>query len=70
MTNSKKVYLKAKKLSSISKKPHSWQYDYYELGYNYKLSNINAAIGCAQMENIKYILNKKRKLFLRYNKDL
>ncbi len=70
LTNSKKVYLKAKKLSSISKKPHPWQYDYYELGYNYKLSNINAAIGCAQMENIKYILKKKRELFLRYSQRL
>ena len=59
LTNSKKIYLKAKKLASISKKIHPWEYDYDGLGYNYKLSNINAAIGCAQMENINTILKKK-----------
>ncbi len=68
LTNSKKIYLYAKKLASISKKKHPWKYDYDELGYNYKLSNINAAIGCAQMENINFILKKKRILFHRYKK--
>lgn len=66
LTNSKKTYLKVKKLASISKKKHPWNYDYDEIGYNYKLSNINAAIGCAQMENINFILKKKRQLFKRY----
>ncbi len=70
LTNSKKIYLKAKKLASISKKIHPWEYDYDGLGYNYKLSNINAAIGCAQMENINTILKKKRNLFNRYKKRL
>ena len=70
LTNSKKVYLYAKKLASISKKNHPWKYDYDELGYNYKLSNINAAIGCAQMENINLIFKKKRILFHRYKQRI
>ena len=70
LTNSKQIYLHAKKLASISKKIHPWKYDYDGLGYNYKLSNINAAIGCAQMENINLILKKKRSLFYRYKKRI
>ena len=69
LTNSKKIYLKAKKLASISKKIHPWEYDYDGLGYNYKLSNINAAIGCAQMENINTILKKKEIYLIGIKKD-
>ena len=65
----KKGIFICKKLASISKKP-SWKYDYDELGYNYKLSNINAAIGCAQMENINLIFKKKRILFHRYKQRI
>ena len=58
LTNSKNIF-KSKKTSFYIKKIHPWEYDYDGLGYNYKLSNINAAIGCAQMENINTILKKE-----------
>ena len=56
----------AKHLTTTAKKPHSWEYWHDEVGYNYRMPNINAALGLAQLENIKSILLNKRKLHQRY----
>ena len=64
---------KIKHLSTTAKIKSKWEYDHNEVGYNYKLSNINAAIGCAQIENIKKILIAKKKnyhLYLKQFKNL
>jgi perosamine synthetase len=56
----------AKHLTTTAKLPHRWEYRHDEIGYNYRLPNINAALGCAQLEQLPSFLNAKRKLFQRY----
>ena len=43
---------KAKHLTTQAKIPHRWEFKHDAIGYNYRMPNINAALGCAQMENI------------------
>jgi len=62
ITNDKKIANKIEKLSKISKKKHPYKYDYDEVGYNYSMPNLNAAIGLAQIENLKKFLKSKRAL--------
>ena len=60
ITNNKQIYKKAMLLSKISRKNKSyWEYDYSELGYNYRMSGINAALGISQLKKIKKILKNK-----------
>jgi len=56
-----------KHLSTTAKKSHPWDYYHDYLGYNYRMPNINAALACAQIENLDYFLNKKRDLAGRYD---
>ena len=69
LTNSSELAKKAKHISSISKINHPWEYNHDQLGFNYRLPNINAALGCAQLEKIEYFIKKKRLLFKKYNKS-
>jgi len=62
LTNDEALAKKAKHLSTTAKVPHSWEYVHDEIGYNYRLPNLNAALGCAQMEQLPVYLEKKRKL--------
>lgn len=55
-------------LSTQAKIKHLWEFDHDEVGYNYRLSNVNAAVGCAQIEKIKKIISLKRKNFKAYEK--
>jgi perosamine synthetase len=66
LTNNKDIAAKAKHITTTAKLPHKWLYHYDCVGYNYRMPNINAALGCAQLENIKYFLDAKRKLALKY----
>ena len=52
----------AKHLSTQSKLPHPWEFVHDHIGYNYRMPNINAALGCAQMETLPLFLEKKRQL--------
>jgi perosamine synthetase len=56
----------AKHITTTSKKPHPYEYVHDEVGYNYRLPNINAALGCAQMEQLPAILKIKRELAQKY----
>lgn len=56
----------AKHLTTTSKVPHPYAYIHDEVGYNYRLPNLNAALGCAQMETLNAILKNKRKLAEQY----
>ncbi|MEQ1794854.1 MAG: LegC family aminotransferase [Nitrospira sp.] len=56
----------AKHLTTTAKLPHAWEYRHDEIGYNYRLPNLNAAVGCAQLEQLPALLAAKRKLFDRY----
>ena len=49
----------AKHLTTQAKVPHRWEFVHDHVGYNYRMPNINAALGCAQMENLeKFLFNK------------
>lgn len=59
-TNNNKLAVKAKHLSTVAKVPHPYKFIHDMIGYNYRMPNINAAIGCAQLENLnQYLLNKR-----------
>lgn len=50
----------AKHLTTQAKVPHAWEFVHDHIGYNYRMPNINAALGCAQMEQLETILKDKR----------
>ena len=68
LTNSKKIEKKARHLISTAKIGHPFNYIHDEIGYNYRMPNLNAALGYSQILKIKKILKNKRKLFSFYKK--
>ena len=58
--NDEALAARAKHLTTQAKIPHQWEFRHDDVGYNYRLPNINAALGCAQMENLEqFVLNKR-----------
>lgn len=66
VTNNLQKGEKAKYLTTTAKISHSYEYFHDELGYNYRMPNINAALACAQLENLNTFISNKRKLALAY----
>jgi aminotransferase in exopolysaccharide biosynthesis len=66
LTNDEGLARRAKHLTTTAKLPHAWEFRHDEIGYNYRMPNINAALGCAQLEQLPSKLKAKRELFLRY----
>jgi len=66
LTNNTDLAKRAKHLTTTAKVPHRWNYLHDEIGYNYRLPNINAALGCAQLEQLPDFLQAKRLIFERY----
>ena len=60
ITNSETLAAKAKHLTTTAKRPHLWEFIHDDVGYNYRLPNINAAVGCAQMECFAGFWENKR----------
>lgn len=58
----------AKHITTTAKLPHKWEYVHDMVGFNYRMPNLNAALGCAQMEQLPGFLQKKRALAERYIK--
>ncbi len=56
----------AKHLTTQAKLPHRWEFVHDHIGYNYRMPNINAALGCAQMENLEAFVLNKRETAARY----
>ena len=56
----------AKHLTTTAKIPHRWRFEHDMVAYNYRLPNINAAVGCAQFESLRGAVARKRELFSRY----
>lgn len=56
----------AKHLMTQAKVPHRWEFVHDHIGYNYRMPNINAALGCAQMENLDRYVENKRETAERY----
>lgn len=68
LTNDEELGRLAKHLTTTAKLPHRWEYRHDHIGYNFRLPNINAALGCAQMEQLPGFLEKKRVLATRYQR--
>jgi perosamine synthetase len=66
VTNDKDLGDKLKHLTTTAKVPHAWDYNHDEIGYNYRMPNINAALGCAQLETLDYYISNKKKVFEAY----
>lgn len=68
LTNDGVLARRAKHLTTTAKVPHAWEFVHDEIGYNYRMPNINASLGCAQLEQLPEMLLAKRNLFERYEK--
>jgi dTDP-4-amino-4,6-dideoxygalactose transaminase len=66
LTNNENIARRAKHLTTTAKLPHKWEFIHDEIGFNYRMPNINAALGCAQLEQISLKLVSKRKLHSLY----
>lgn len=66
LTNDAEIARRAKHLTTTAKLPHDWEFVHDEIGYNYRLPNLNAALGCAQLEQLEDRLIAKRKLLSEY----
>jgi perosamine synthetase len=66
LTDDSDLAKRAKHLTTTSKLAHRWEYRHDEVGYNYRMPNLNAALGCAQLEQLPKFLKSKRRLFERY----
>ena len=68
ITNDVALAKRAKHITTTAKVPHAWDFFHDEVGFNFRLPNLNAALGCAQMENLPKFLENKRSLALAYQK--
>lgn len=66
LTNDPELARRARHLTTTAKVPHRWEFVHDEVGYNYRMPNINAALGCAQLEQLADFLKSKRALFEGY----
>jgi perosamine synthetase len=66
LTSDVQLARRAKHLTTTAKLPHRWEYRHDEVGYNYRLPNLNAALGCAQLEQLPQLLAAKRRLHALY----
>lgn len=70
LTNDGEFGKLAKHITTQAKIPHRWAYAHDCIGYNYRMPNINAALGCAQLEELPGFVEKKRHLSEKYCKAL
>lgn len=62
LTNDGDLARRAKHLTTTAKLPHRWSFFHDQVAWNYRLPNLNAALGCAQMEQLPELLRRKRRL--------
>jgi perosamine synthetase len=67
VTNDIKLGIKAKHLTTTAKVPHPYEYVHDEIGYNFRMPNLNAALACAQLEQLPKFIDSKRTLALEYD---
>jgi perosamine synthetase len=70
ITDDKELAQQAKHLTTTAKVPHKWDYVHDSVGYNYRMPNLNAAFGCAQLKQLPNFRQSKRDLFERYCEQL
>lgn len=66
VTDDSELAKRAKHLTTTAKLPHAWEYSHDEVAFNYRMPNLNAALGCAQLERLDAFLAAKRELTNRY----
>lgn len=66
VTDDEELAKRAKHLTTTAKVPHPYEYIHDEIGYNYRLTNLAAALGVAQMENLEKFIQKQRELAKTY----
>lgn len=66
ITDDEVLAKRGKHITTTAKRPHPYEFVHDEIGYNYRLPNINAALGCAQMENLPRFLESKRSIASAY----
>lgn len=66
ITNDVALAKRAKHLTTTAKLPHPWAFFHDEVAYNYRMPNLNAALGCAQLEQLDGFVRAKRELTQRY----
>lgn len=62
LTNDDTLGKHARHLTTTARLPHKWSFIHDEVGYNYRLPNLNAALGCAQLEQLPEFVRRKREL--------
>jgi perosamine synthetase len=68
LTDDEDLGRRAKHITTTAKIPHKWAFVHDEIGFNYRLPNLNAALGCAQLEQLAGFLAKKRLLAAAYDR--
>jgi aminotransferase in exopolysaccharide biosynthesis len=66
LTDDEALAKKAKHITTTAKVPHAWEYIHDQIGYNYRLTNLSAAMGVAQMEQLPGFLKDKRQIASNY----
>jgi len=66
ITNNLNLANKLKHITTTAKKKHPYEYYHDEIGYNYRMPNLNAALGVAQMQNLDQILYRKKEITAHY----
>jgi perosamine synthetase len=66
LSNDSEMAARARHLSTQAKVPHPWAFNHDQIGFNYRMPNLNAALGCAQLEQLPRFIEKKRLLAQRY----
>jgi perosamine synthetase len=62
LTNDSELARRAKHVTTTAKRPHRWEFFHDEVAWNYRLPNLNAALGCGQLERLPDFLARKRAL--------
>lgn len=66
ITDNEALAKRAKHLTTQAKIPHKWEFVHDEIGYNYRMPNLNAALACAQLEQLDRFVENKRALATAY----
>src|SRR5215472_1196294 len=62
LTDNVELARRLKHLTTTARLPHDWEYDHDEVGFNYRMTNLSAALGCAQLEQLDEFLARKRRV--------
>lgn len=66
LTGDPEIARMAKHLTTTAKRPHAWEFQHDQVAWNYRMPNLNAALGCAQLERLPDMLKRKKELAARY----